>query len=79
MWHEDSSPLLSVEENTVTLLIRTVLSEREKLHKIFPDGIEAECNGELGFITPEGAEAEIREKLRNSEVEVRATWRIMKV
>jgi homoserine dehydrogenase len=75
MWHVNSSPLLSVEENTVTLFVRTALSEREKLHKIFPEGTAVEENGELGFITPEAAESEIREKLR--EVEVHATWRIM--
>jgi homoserine dehydrogenase len=79
MWHEDNSPLLTVEDNTVTLFVRTAPSERDKLHSIFPDGLAIEENGELGFITPEGMETEIREKLREKGIEVRAIWRTFKI
>jgi homoserine dehydrogenase len=77
VWREDNRPLLSAEENTGPIFVRAALSEREKLHKIFPGGAAAGENGELGFITPEGAEAEIRAKLRAEKIEVRATWRVL--
>jgi len=77
VWHEDNSLPLPVEENTGSIFVRAALSEQEKLYKTFPAGVMAEGNGELGFITPEGTEIEIREKLRDAQIEIRATWRVL--
>jgi len=77
VWRESDCPLLPVEENVGSLFVRAAPSERGKLHKIFSGGIAVESDGELGFITPKGAEAEIREKLRAHQIEIRATWRVL--
>jgi homoserine dehydrogenase len=76
IWREDYRPLLPVDENVGALFVRTSPSEREKLLKLFPEGTAADEGGELGFITPPGPEAELREALRTSGVQSDATWRV---
>jgi len=77
VWRESNNLLLPVEENIGSMFVRAALSEREKLNKLFPDGIAVEGNGELGFIAPAEAEAGIREKLRAHQIEVHAIWRVL--
>jgi len=76
VWREGDNLLLPVEENFGPIFVRAALSEEEKLCKTFPGGVVADGESELGFITPEGAEAEIREKLRAAQIKVNAIWRV---
>jgi homoserine dehydrogenase len=76
IWREDYRPLLSVEDNIGSLFVKAPLSEREKLMKIFPEGISADEGGEFALITPPAPETELRQTLQRSEVEINGILRV---
>jgi homoserine dehydrogenase len=77
IWREDYRPLLPVDENVGSLFVRTPLPEREKLLKLFPEGVSASEGNEFACITPPGPEEELRKTLQASGVTVNAIWRVL--
>jgi homoserine dehydrogenase len=76
VWREDWQPLASVDENVGALFVRTPLSEREKLLRLYPEGKTAEEGAEIGCITPAGVEKDLRDTIASAGITVNAIRRV---